>query len=62
MITVHIRRGDFAQQCFGDKPCRTGTEKFVQAVEDVKRQLAEERGLAVTSVFVASGKSLSLSI
>jgi hypothetical protein len=56
MITVHIRRGDFAQQCWVDKPCRTGTEKFAQAVQDVKKQLAEERGLDVTSVFVTSGK------
>lgn len=55
---MHIRRGDFAQQCFGDKPCRTGTEKFAQAVQDVKRQLAEERGFAVASVFIASGKFL----
>ncbi|KAF5326229.1 hypothetical protein D9611_000410 [Ephemerocybe angulata] len=56
LITVHIRRGDFTGvgQCSNDKPCRTGTELFAKAVDEVKKQLAEERGLQVPSVFITS--------
>ena len=54
-----MRRGDFGRMC-PDRPedCLVPLDKFVEAVEDVQKELHEKRGVHVPLVYAMSGMSL----
>ncbi|EAU91093.2 hypothetical protein CC1G_03261 [Coprinopsis cinerea okayama7 len=54
LITVHIRRGDFANLCHDEQPCLIEPSKFASAVSGIRQKLSDDQGLNVTHVFVTS--------
>ena len=51
-----MRRGDFGRMC-PDRPedCLVPLDKFVEAVEDVQKELHEKHGVHVPLVYAMSG-------
>ncbi|TFK25220.1 hypothetical protein FA15DRAFT_703919 [Coprinopsis marcescibilis] len=57
LITVHIRRGDFVNQCWDGRPCLIETEKFAQAVAAIQQELSDYKGIDVSHVLVSSDET-----
>lgn len=57
-IAVHVRRGDFGRDC-PDRPedCLVPLDRFVEAVQDVQRELHEKHGVHVPLVYATSDET-----
>ncbi|KAL0574626.1 hypothetical protein V5O48_007322 [Marasmius crinis-equi] len=58
-ISVHMRRGDFAQVCkdTGKKECYPKIANYVRMVEEVKEELRAQKGLVIERILVASNEA-----
>ncbi|EAU91092.2 hypothetical protein CC1G_03260 [Coprinopsis cinerea okayama7 len=56
-IAVHMRHGDFIDNCYFAGHCLSTVEPFATKIERMKERLLEERGISVSHVIVASDET-----